>query len=203
MTSIYGAGISQQYQNIAPLKVRLIIHHQCPGIELVSSDYACECAICYLSPDPRVIVGSTTQAGFIIVHLTQSEPIGILMYELKNMKCSNKNAVFREDDPICTWIYIMWKISNSKEFRVASRLIEHDKGLIWTEDKLMKLAKRHTLFDIQHGPVELTHLIYNNTALTKRLNVTREAEYCKIEMTISEGSIKDDTLRPPYINVDK
>jgi hypothetical protein len=44
--------------------------------------------------------------------------------------------------------------------------------------------------------------MHDNTVLMTSLNVTREECY-KLEMTISEGSIKDDTQRPHYIDMDK
>jgi hypothetical protein len=36
-----------------------------------------------------------------------------------------------------------------------------------------------------------------------RVNVTCEEEYYKLEMTISEGSVQDDTRRIRYIDVDR
>jgi hypothetical protein len=55
----------------------------------------------------------------------------------------------------------------------------------------------------QYGPIESTYLIHDNNVLMERVNTTREAEYYKLEMTISEGSIKDGTWRPRYIDVDR
>jgi hypothetical protein len=46
-------------------------------------------------------------------------------------------------------------------------------------------------------------LIHNNIGLKTRLNITREEEYCKLEMTITETSIKDDTRRLQYIDMDR
>jgi hypothetical protein len=50
----------------APLDVKLIIHHQLPGIELVSLLYYIDGATWDLPPDQRVDFGSTIQADFNI-----------------------------------------------------------------------------------------------------------------------------------------
>jgi hypothetical protein len=68
---------------------------------------------------------------------------------------------------------------------------------------LMELAKRCELYDIQHGFVEETYLMRDNTVLMTRENIIHEKARYKIEMTISEGCIKDDTWRLRYINLDR
>jgi hypothetical protein len=83
------------------------------------------------------------------INFTQGEPIGILMYELKNIGQFNNNSISSEYETIQTQLFMVWKINNSKEFCVYSQLIEHDKGRVWDRDRLMKLAKHHQLYDIQ------------------------------------------------------
>jgi hypothetical protein len=78
MTSTRDIGAILKQSAKAPSKVKLIIHHQFPGIELVSPICAGKCATCYLSPDQSVVVGSTTQAGFNI-NPDEDESIGILI----------------------------------------------------------------------------------------------------------------------------
>jgi hypothetical protein len=182
-------------------EVKLVIHHQFAGIELVSPVYAYDSATCYLSPDQKVVVGSTTQAGFNI-DLAQGEPIGILMYELKNMKQSNMDTISSEDETKCIKFFMVWKIINSKKFYINWHIIVHDKGRIWDRDKLIELAKWSDTFNIQHSPIEETYLMHNNTALMTRVNVTCEEECYKLEMTISETSIKHNTWRPWHFEMD-
>jgi hypothetical protein len=182
----------------APLEVKLTIHNQFSGIELVSPDYgSSDGAKCHLSPDQRVVVGSTTQAGYNI-DLTQGKLIGILMYELKDKKQFNKNAISSEDEARCIRLFMIWKVNSHKEFRVTSDLIEHAKGLIWDGGELTKLVNCYELGYIQYVTVEKTYLMHDNTVLTTRVNVTREKECYKLEMTISEGSVKYDTTRLWY-----
>jgi hypothetical protein len=179
-----------------------VIHHQFPGIELVSPVYACDSAICHLSPDQCVDVGSTTQASFNI-NFSWRKPIGILMYELKNTKQSNKDTISSEDEATCTQLYIAWKINNSKKLCIVSDIIEHDKGCVWNRDNLIKLAHRYKLYDIKHGPVEHTYLMHDNTALMTRVNVICEEECYKLELTISKTSIKYGIWRLEYIDMDR
>jgi hypothetical protein len=206
MTSTDGsdANAIQSCQNNAPSEVKLIIHHQLPGIELVSPVYACDSATCYLLPEHSVDAGSTAKVGFSI-NFSQKLPVGILMYELKrkDTKQPNKNAISSEDDAKCIRLVMVWKANGPEEFLVVSRLIEHDKGYIWNINRLMKLAIWHHLYDLQNSVFELTYLMHDNSVLMKRMNTTREGECYKLEMTISEGSMKDDTWRPYYIAMNR
>jgi hypothetical protein len=65
-TDSNSADTIQSFQNGTLSKAKLIVHHQCPSIELVSPVYACDGAECHLLPDQRVITGSTAQSGFNI-----------------------------------------------------------------------------------------------------------------------------------------
>jgi hypothetical protein len=204
MTSIYGPGANQQYQNSAPPKVRLVIYHRFPGVELVSPKYASDNATCYISPDKTVVVGFIAQAGFNI-NLTQGEPIGILMYELRknNTKQFNKNTISSEDEATCIQLVMIWKVYEAGKLHVRSTIIEHDKGCIWDRDNLMKLARCYKLCDIQHFTVENTCLMHDNTVLMTRVNVTLEEECYELGMTISQGNLNEDVWRLCYIGIDR
>jgi hypothetical protein len=185
-------------------KVKLIIHHQSPSIELVSPLYYSDGTEWYLLPEQRVDVGLTMQAGFNI-DLSQEEPTGILMYKLKrkNNEQSNNEIISNKEEAICVQFIIIWNAWRLGELSVASDLIEHDKDRIWDEDKLVELIKCYKLFNIQHETIEETILMRDNTMLMTILNATREEEYYKLDMTISETSIKDDTRRPYYFDMDR
>jgi hypothetical protein len=190
MTSTHSADANQQYENDGSSKVELIIHHRFPGIELVSPIYFETGAKCYLSPDQEVYFGSTTQVGFTI-DSDKSKSTGILIYELPEENAYNAS---------CIRIFILWEVNNSKEFRVNSFLIEHEKNHFWDKDRLMQLTKWHPVFNIQHIPIEDTWLMHDDRVLMKRLSVTHEEECYKLEMTISETSIRDDTRILEYIS---
>jgi hypothetical protein len=172
----------------APSKVKLVIYHQFHGIELVSPVYDSVNATCYLSPDQRVDVGSTTQVGFNI-DLSQSESFGALIYNLqrKNTNQSNEEIISSEE-VTCTQLFMLWKVTNSKEFLVNPYLAEHDRNHIWNEDNMADLIRCHDMFDIQYDPIEEAWPMHNDTILSIKANVTYEAECYKLETTIFEIS---------------
>jgi hypothetical protein len=67
----------------------------------------------------------------------------------------------------------------------------------------MKLTKCYRLYDIQHIPTKTTYLMHDNTVLMTSLSMTHEEECYKIVVTISEGSVKKNTRRIPYIGLDR
>jgi hypothetical protein len=194
----------QSLLNGAPLKVMLMIHHQFPDVELISPFYAGDGAVCHLSPDQRVDAESTIQSDFSI-DLTQEESVGILMHKLqrKNINQSNEVVISSEEEVTCIQFVIIWKVNSSKEVCVDAFLMEHDNNYAWDESRLIKLAKCCKLSNVRDGSIKSTWSIYDNTVLRIILNVSREKGYCKLEITISEGSINKNTLRPRYIDLDR
>jgi hypothetical protein len=189
------------YMNDTP-KIILTVHHQFPGVELVSPVYYNLFATCCLSPDQNIDVGSTMQANFNICPGTMWT-IGILMYKLqrKNFDQPDEKAIFSEEVK-CIQLVITWKV-DSQKFYVNSYLIEHDEGHVWDRVRLTLLAYKCELVSIQHSLIEDTWLMHDNTVLMTSLNATHEEERYKLEMTISEANIKDDTQRPDYVDLER
>jgi hypothetical protein len=188
------AGTVQSHQNDTPL-LELIIHHQFPGIELVSPLYYSDGATYYILPNQRVD-GGFTMRTYLMIDLSRSEFTCALMYRLKR---KNTDAF---NEATCTQLVMIWNINKFKGSHLVPRLIEHDKDQVWDVDRLMELAKCYESSDMQHDSIEETWLMHDNTVLMISLNVTRGAWH-KLEMTISETSIKDDTQRPLYIDMDR
>jgi hypothetical protein len=160
---------------------------------------------CYLSPDQSVDVGSTVKVGFDI-DLTQRGFIGILMYKLqrKNIDQSNeKDDISSEEKTTCIQLFVTWKVYKSGNFGVYSSLIEHDKDRVWNRDMLVELVDLYELYDVQHDSIEETYLMHDDTVLMTILNSNSEEECYKLEMTISEGSVKNDTQRLRYIGLNR
>jgi hypothetical protein len=205
MVSIHAsnAGIIQPCQSNVPSKVKLMLHHQFPGIELVSPTYVGDGVTCCLSPDQIVDTGSTMQTGFSI-DSARAGSISALTYKLqrKNVDQFNEETISSEE-ATCVQLFMIWMVNSFKEFCVVLSLLEHDKDCIWGRDELMKLAKYRSEFSIQHGFIEETWLMHDSTVLMTRMNVTREAECYKLEITISESSINKDTQRLWYIDMDR
>jgi hypothetical protein len=179
----------QSHEYYTPPKLRLIIHHQFPGVELVSPIYAGYGSSCYLPPDQKVDFGFTTQAGFNIGSSRRGS-VGALLYKLqrKNNDQSSEKAVSSEEEATCIQLAVIWKVGYLGRSYLFPHLIEHDKGHVW---------------DIQYALTEETWLMRDHTALMARVNTTCKEGYYELKMIISEGSTKDDTWRPWYIDMNE
>jgi hypothetical protein len=202
LTDSSEAGIIQSHQNDVPSKVKLMLHHQFPGVELVSPAYAGGNATCYLLPHQKVDVGSTTRIGFVTYRSCRTA-IGVLVYKLqrKDFDQSNEETISNEGKTTCTYLVMKWQADSSEGFFAGSRLTEYDEGCVWSRDKLLTQAGWCDLYNIQHGHIKGTWLMCNNTVLMTEMYLTLERKCYKIEMTIYEGSIKDDTWRPWHIDI--
>jgi hypothetical protein len=195
----------QSLQSDTTPNVRLIIHHQFLGTKLASPVYIGYGVTCSLSPEQKVDVGSTMQASFNI-DPSQEESIGILIYKLQmeDFDSSDEEIISEEEETTCTQLVMIWKAHISGEFYVDSFLIEHDRNHFWDRDGLMKLVKYRRLFNVQHGPVESTWSLHDDTVLVINLNVTHEEECRILEMTTYEGSTdNEDSQRPWHVDVDR
>jgi hypothetical protein len=198
MTSKCGIDTSQQCEDKAPLEVNLIVCHQFSGIELVSPVCVSSGAESYSSPDQKVVFGSEMQVNFKSIRSCE-DSFSVLIYELQRKNADQSN----EEETTCTQLVIVWEINNSKKFSTSSYLIECDKDCVWDEDKLLELIKHYKPVNMQHGLMEDTWLIYDNKVLMTSLNITHEEECYKLKMTISETSIRDDTQRLRYIDMNR
>jgi hypothetical protein len=187
----------QACQNDTLPKMKLVINNQFPGIELVSPLYYSNGAVCYLSPDQRVDVGSTMQAIFNI-DPDQGLSTVALIYTLQRKDVDQSN----EEEVTCIRLFVNWMFFSPEEIYIALDLIEYDRDHVWDNDGLFNLALYYRPVDIQDNIIEETYLMYDNTVLMERANITYEGECCKLEITISETSIKDDTRRIQYIGLD-
>jgi hypothetical protein len=188
MASIRHTSIIQPQQND---KVKLVIHHQFPGIELTSPVYVSRYATCHLSPSQSVHFGSTTQVGFKI-DSSRSHSFGVLIYKLEKKNVSHQATNTR--------LVIIWHVNETRGFRLVSYLEAYDQSHIWDKYRLKRLAEHSKVYSIQHDPIEERWLMYDHTVLMTRVNTTCEEACYKLEMTISEASINEDTRRPLYID---
>jgi hypothetical protein len=204
MESTYDVDTIQSHQNEALSKVKLLIHHQHPGIRLVSPIGAGDGAACHLSPAQKVDAGSIAQVG-LNIDLSQEESTSVLLYKLqrKNIDTSNEKSTSSKDKAICIYFVVIWKIYMSGNFRVALNLTERDRDYVWNSNRLMKLTECCELFDVRHNFIEYTRLIHDNIMLMAGVTLTREEECYKLEMTISEANINWYIQRLHYIGLNK
>jgi hypothetical protein len=185
-------------------EVKLIIHNQFRGVELTSPFYVSNGAKCHLPPSQDVYFNSETEIGFKI-DLSQRESNGALIYELRrnNIYQHNGNIISHEAGTTCIQLVMIWMVDKDGDFYVRPDVIEHDKNRYWDEPTLKKLIEIFNRLNIRHGPVEKTWLIHDNTVLMASVKLTPKEECYKLEITISEESIKDDTQRPWYFGAKK
>jgi hypothetical protein len=167
MASIHASDVDtiQLHQNNVPSKVKLIIHHQFPGIKLVSPVHAGGGVTFYLLPDQNVDVGATTQAGFNI-HPGREVSTGVLLYNLER-----KNG-FNEDEETCIQLFMILNVYNSGEFYMISDLIEANRDHVWDEDGLMGLTDCYWPFYTEYGAIEETYLMHDSTVQLVKGDVT-------------------------------
>jgi hypothetical protein len=204
MISEYGADTNQQCENKTPSEVNLIVCHQFPDIEFVSPICISSGTENYSSPDQKIVSGSKMQINFKVIHSYEGSS-AVLMYKLqrKNIDQSNIDAISSEEEATCTLFVIVWEIDSSEKFSTTSYLIECDEDCAQNRDKLLQITEHYKPVNIQHGFIEDTWLIHDNKVLMTSLNITPEKGYYKLEMTISETSIRDDTQRLRYFKMDR
>jgi hypothetical protein len=190
-------------QNDLPAKIRLVIHNQFPGIELVSPVYVSNNATDYLSSNQKVDVGATMQVDFNIASWKESVNAFIYKLQRKNIDQSNENNTSSEEEATCTQLVIMWTFNSYGMSCIHPFLIEHDEGRVWNVYDLVELTEDHKIFYTQYALTEDTWLMRDNSVLMTSLNETCEDGCYKLEMTISEASMKDDTQRIMYIDMDR
>jgi hypothetical protein len=189
------AGTIQIHQNGTPSEVKLMIYHECLGIELVSPLCYSNGATYDIPPNQRIDFDSVMQTKFNI-DLSRNEFICALMYKLmgKNTNKHHKTTY--------THLVTVWKIDKFKRFHLVLHLIEHDKDQVWDRDRLKRLAEHCKLFSTQHDPIKERWLLHNGTRLMTSVNASCEEKYYKLEMTLS-STTTTDTQRPWYIDMDR
>jgi hypothetical protein len=179
----HGANAILEWSTGALAKVILIIHNQFPGVELVSPGCNGRGTECYLSPDQKVGVGATTQVGFSI-DPSSTHVFGVLEHELQGEGIR---------------LIVDWEVFRPDKCHARSTLVEPESTVSWGVFELVDLYENRGPDDIKHAPIE-TYLMSDNRVLMTKMNLNREEECCKLEITISETSIRNEyTQRPQCI----
>jgi hypothetical protein len=182
-------------EDSVPSELKLTIHNLCPNIRLAHPVYVSNHVTCYRAPDQIVDIGSTAKIGFKNNLFSESSS-GVLLYKLK---------ITYEESNEATWtqIFMFWSVHESGELFLTLYLIEHDKSDVLDKNRLMRLIEDWKGFNIRCNLIEETWLMHDNIMLMLKINVIREAKYYKLEMTISETSVRDDTWRLHYYDMDR
>jgi hypothetical protein len=140
---------------------------------------------------------------------TKDNSIGALIYKLQSLR-SDADSALTEDTSTSVQLLVIWESRGWRRFPMRTLLIEHSNAITWDEDKLRELYSiRHALLNKrQHIKVNYAFeecifvedmwLLNDTTTLTTRLK-WKEYSYT-FEITISEGTRKDDSVEPLWIS---
>jgi hypothetical protein len=136
-------------------------------------------------------------------HVNSDEFVGALMYKLQRKKRlefnsqSNADNAFKEDASTNLQFLVAWKIDKLR-ILIRALLIKHSNTITWDEDTLGKLHSMHLALLRDDAVVEDTWFLDDTTALMTTLKWQKEDD--RAEITISEGTRKDDSMKPLWVS---
>jgi hypothetical protein len=176
------------------------VNNQCSDFELISPEYIGYDVIWNILPDQKVDVDTITRASFRKDVLKRGFTTA-LSYKLRR-KSHNSNDQPNADNTKDTslQLLVIWRSEERLILCVNTMLIKHSDAIIWNEDKLKKLCyKRLSLHKDDHIISDIW-LLDDAIALMTTLKCGEEKN--TIEIAISEGIRKDDSIEPLWIPSD-
>jgi hypothetical protein len=167
----------------------ILVHNQCSDFELTPLACFGHDVIWYRPPDQKVNTSATFRKK-----LNKPEFGTVLLYKLQR-----KHPESNTDDTSATQLLIIWSVDNKHESRVQVLFIKHDNAFTWDEDKLKRFYFRHS-FSFKNDILKNTWQLDDTTILIPPLKWGKVKH--TIEITISEGTKKDNPISPPYISTD-
>jgi hypothetical protein len=140
----------------------------------------------------------TTRAGFK-TDAAKDDFVGILMYKLQRKKSleSNADSVFTEDKSTSIQLLVSWRYNSQNSFSVCALFIKHEDIITWNNDKLRELDSMYRVLPNDGSIIKDTWLLDDAIALTTTL---KWGMGHTIEISISEGDRKDDSVEPLLIS---
>jgi hypothetical protein len=181
----------------------VLVHNRCSDFELISPVCFGHNATWHISPDQKVDTNAIIGASFGR-SLFEIEFSSALIYKLQRKKRlesngqSDVNSVFTEDTLTSVQLLVIWRINDDYDFCVRALLIKHSNTITWNENALEKLHSTHLFLCKAAGNIEDTWLLDDAAVLvtTSKWKVGRT-----FEITISEGTRKDDTMEPLWVSL--
>jgi hypothetical protein len=176
-----------------------MIHNQCSYFELVSPEYLGHDIIWYMLPDQKVNANTMTSASFG-KSIVKSDFILALIYKLqkKSHNFNNQsNTDSTKDISTNIQLVVVWIPGEGLSFHVNAMLIEHIDTITWDEEKLVKLCYRHRTPSKRALTIEDTWLL-DDVSVLKTIS-RRNGEKYATEITISEGTKNEETIKPLFI----
>jgi hypothetical protein len=181
----------------------VLVHNQCSDFELVSPVYFGHDITWHILPDDKVDANTMTRASFS-ASITISEFKGALMYKLQGKKHlessdqSNADNIFTKDTSTNIRLLVVWRFINGYEFYARALLIKHGDEITWNEDTLEKLHFMHLSVRSARRTIKSTWLLDDATVLMTTSEWKEHGH--AIEIAISEGIRKDDSIEPLWVS---
>jgi hypothetical protein len=183
--------------------IPVLVHNQCSYFELVSPVCFGHNAIWIRSPDQKVDANTMTDASFGI-EIFKTEFASALVYKLQRKKQFKSNDqtsvdnISTEDSSTNLQLLVIWNANEEYRYCVRALLIKHSNTITWYEDTLEKLHSMHLSLCRSDDVIEDTWLLDDVTALTTTSKWEEESR--TFEITLSEGTIKDDSREPLWVS---
>jgi hypothetical protein len=183
----------------------IIIHNQCLSIELISTVYFSNGAVCPKLSDQLLDVKTAMKILFEI-NTTQDEFEGALLYKLqRNLRdqYSMDTLATRDNENEAKYVYMLltWEVKDSKPF-VHVVLVEHTNKFIWNEDRLKKLYYGNRgRIEKYNDTISDTWLMDDSMVLKTTSKVRGLKGNFELTISISEEERNDYAIRPLCVDL--
>jgi hypothetical protein len=181
------------------------IHNQCSYTELISPIYFGNGAICPKLSGQQMDVNTKMSVCFDI-YIIQDDFESALLLELQryfDSQYSMDTLTTETNETIHVYMLVAWKVKDSKFF-VYVALIEHNKELTWSEDKLKKLYNENCNRLMECNDTMLdTWLVGDNIALKTTFSARNLKGALELNISISEEKRNDYAIRPLRVDLEK
>jgi hypothetical protein len=195
-------GITQLHQGDTSSEVKLVVHNQCSDFELISPAYFGRNVMWHAQPDQKVDVNNETRAS-IGIDIDKRGPASALIYRLQRKRHLESNDQSNTDntltrDTTSIQLLVIWGINYEHGFSMRTLLIKHSITITWNDDTLEKLYSMYLDLLRADHIIENTWLLDNTTVLMTTSKWKEEDH--TIEITVSEGARKNDSMDPLYVS---
>jgi hypothetical protein len=180
----------------------VLVGNRCSDFELVSPVYFGHNAIWHIPPDQKIDINVVTRAS-LGKDISKSELTTALLYKLqrKNHKSNDQyktDHASTKDTLTSLQLLIFWGLNNEHKFSVRALLIKHSNAIAWDKDMLEKLHSMQSVPLKDDDIVKETWLLDDEIVLMTTSRWREESH--TIEIIISEGTKKDDSMGPLWVS---
>jgi hypothetical protein len=175
----------------------VIIYNQCSDFELVSPEYFGRDITWHIPPDQKVDANTMTRVNFRdrVCKLSFATALTYKLQRKNSHKSNNQSSTDNTEDTSDLRLLVIWSTNYSQEFYVNVILIKYSNITAWDEDKTKIIDyMRNDITKRRGRRIEKTWLLDDTTVLVT--TPRRREEECTLEITISEGIRKDNSIEP-------